>query len=701
MDCGDCAAKVDHAVGRLKGVKHVRTAFGSSRLSVEYDPAALSDADIQAQVRDLGYGIHASHADAGADAPPAPSTPSRAIAIAGALLALGALFSYFGDVLIGPRAQIVARVFYAGSLILVGPPIVRAALGSLRARVMGDINVLMTVAAIGAVLLGKWDEAATVFFLFAVGSWLESFTVDRTRGSLRALLALAPPTARLVQGDSVSEVPLRDVPPGSTIRIRPGERVPLDGVVTDGHSSVNQAPVTGESVPVEKQAGAEVYAGTLNGDGLLEVRTTHAESDSTLARIAEMVREAQARQAPTERFVDRFSAWYTPAVILSAAALAVFPPILLGQPFSGWFYRALVLLVAACPCALVISTPVAIVAALGNAARRGILIKGGGALEAAEAVNAVAVDKTGTLTEGQPSVVEVFPAPGVDADALLAAAAALETDSPHPLATAVRRHAEERGLETPAVANFRSVPGKGVAGDIHGVAFWIGSLASLAGGRPPHATLAEAARRMEEAGQTVLIVAADGEPVGLLAVMDRPREIAAAAVEDLRAAGIRHIVMLTGDAPRAARAIARQVGVEDVRAELMPEQKRDAVEAMESEYAVAMVGDGVNDAPALAAATVGIAMGAIGSDVAIEAADIALMGDDLGQVGEALSLSRRAMRVIRQNIAFAIFIKALFLAAVFANIATLWMAVVADTGASVLVTLNAMRLMRSRPAARA
>jgi len=689
MDCGDCAAKIDKAVRRMPGVESVQTVFASSRLSVDFDPSALPEERIREQVRSLGYGIHDSHAAAQADAPKEPPARVLSIVAAGGLLLIGAALSFTG------ASTNLARVFYGASIILGGWPVFLAAWGSVRARVFGDINVLMSLAAIGAVFLGKWDEAATVFFLFALGEWLEAYTVDRTRGQLRGLMALAPPVARVLRDGVEVETPSRDIAPGTIIRLRPGERIALDGEVVGGLSSVNQAAVTGESIPVEKRSGDEVYAGTVNGEGMLDVRTTRAESESTVARIADMVQEAQARKAPTERYVDRFSAWYTPAVIAVAAGMAVFPPLLLDQPFRDWFYRALVLLVASCPCALVISTPVAIVSALGNAARRGILIKGGGPLELAAAVDTVAFDKTGTLTEGTPRVTEVFPAPGVDADALLSVAAALEAHSPHPLADAIRRHAREQGVTPDEVEHFRTVPGLGVSGDVQGVPFWIGSLASVMEAQVPHPALEAAAQRMEEAGQTVVAVSTRSGPLGLIAVMDRPRPGVVGHLESLREAGIRHIAMLTGDAPRAAAAVARQVGVDDVRAGLLPEHKRDVVAELERGGRVAMVGDGVNDAPALATATVGIAMGAVGSDAAVEAADIALMGDDLDHVGEALALSRRTMRVIRQNVAFSILVKAAFLVAVFTGHATLWMAVVADMGASILVTLNAMRLMRA------
>ncbi|HEY3269083.1 MAG TPA: cation-translocating P-type ATPase [Armatimonadota bacterium] len=685
MDCGECAVKIDRAVGRLPGVKRVSTAFASSRLQVAFDPDAISDDAIRREVRNLGFGIHDSLADAQQHESATPPERILSMAVAGACLLLGWLTRRYGLGQIG-------AAFYAASILTGGWPVFRAAIGSLRARVFGDINVLMSLAVIGAVGLGDWAEGATVLVLFALGDWLEMYTMDRTRNSVRSLMALAPATARVIREGREVEVASRAVAPGETVRIRPGDRVPLDGEVIDGRSAVDQASVTGESIPVEKKAGDVVYAGTVNGAGALSVRVSRAEADSTIARIAGLVQDAEARKAPSERFVDQISRSYTPAIIVLAGAIGIVLPLALRQPFEPWFYRALVLLVAACPCALVISTPVAIVSAMGWAARRGILIKGGAVLEAAARVDTVAFDKTGTLTEGLPSVTEVVTAHGVDAAALCSVAAGLEVDSTHPLADAVRRYAARLNLTPLAVTKARDVPGQGVAGEAEGVLFWIGSLRSVERQNMPEA-LVRAAERMQTAGQTVLAVATESGLMGLIGVADLPRVDAVRCVEALRGAGVRRIAMLTGDARLAAESVARAVGVDTIHAELMPADKSGIIANLERDGAVAMVGDGVNDAPALAAATVGIAMGAVGSDAAIEAADIALMGDDLCHVPEALSLSRRTMRIIRQNVWVALALKMAFVLAVLAGKATLWMAVVADSGAAVLVTLNAMRLM--------
>jgi Cd2+/Zn2+-exporting ATPase len=687
MDCGECARRIDRAVGQMPGVERISTSFAGSRLSVDYDPGVQSRQAICARVRGLGYGVrHESDA-----AEPDASTRRKIapVAAAVALLVAGALAAHFG-----PKS--LATAAFAASILAGGWSVFRGAVASLRAGLTMDINVLMSIAVIGAAAIGQWEEGAAVLCLYAIGEWLEGYTVDRTRGSIRALLALAPPVSRVVEGRDERTVRSADVAVGATIRVRPGERIPLDGNVATGLSAVNQAAVTGESVPVEKRPGEPVFAGTLNGDGVLDIVVTRPESESTVARIVDLVRDAQDRKAPSERFVDRFSRYYTPAVIALSVAVAALGPLVFHGTYREWFYRALVLLVASCPCALVISTPVAIVSALGSAARRGILIKGGAALEAVGRVDIVAFDKTGTLTEGFPTVVEVVPATGVDADAMFSVAAALEAHSSHPLGDAVRRRAAELGLKPPPVSDFITVPGMGIRGTVEGVAFWLGSVASVAAAQTPPPDLLDATARLERAGRTVLILTSESGPLGLVAVTDRPRAGASVAIQDLARFGIQRVALLTGDALRPATAVAISIGLDTdaVRAGLMPGEKQAAVRALGMEGRVAMVGDGVNDAPALAEATVGIAMGAIGSDAAMEAADIALMGDDLAHVRESILLGRRTMGIIRQNVAIALGLKLLFVAAVLAGWATLWMAVVADTGASVLVTLNAMRLMR-------
>ena len=522
-------------------------------------------------------------------------------------------------------------------------------------RLRPDMNLLMVVAVVGAVGIGQWLEAATVAFLFALSLALEAWSVGRARRAVAALMALSPPEARLLYPDGREEtVPPERVPVGGKFRVRPGDRIPLDGRVVDGAGGVDQSPITGESVPVPKAAGDEVFAGTINGEGSLTVESTKPVSDTTLARITRMVGEAQARRAPSEQWVERFARYYTPAVMVLAVAVLLVPPLAFGEPWSAWFYRALVLLVIACPCALVISTPVSIVAALAAAARNGVLIKGGVYVEAPGRLKAIAMDKTGTLTLGKPAVVEVVPLNGHTEGELLERVAAVEAHSTHPLADAILAHAKDRGVSVP--------------------------LEALAG-----------------SGNAVVVVGNDRHVCGFIALADTVRPEARQAVSDLRAAGIEHVVMLTGDNRGTAEAIARQTGVDEIHAELLPADKVTKVEELVAKYgSVAMVGDGVNDAPAMGRATIAMAMGAIGTDAAIETSDIALMSDDLSKLPWLVRHSRRALGVIRQNIAFALGVKAVFVALTFLGQSSMWGAIAADTGASLAVVANGLRLLRAR-----
>ena len=559
-----------------------------------------------------------------------------------------------------------------------------------------DMNLLMVIAVTGALGIGQWFEAATVTFLFALSLVLESWSVGRARRAIAALLDLAPPTARLkLDSGEERDVPAAEVPVGARFIVKPGDRIPLDGRIVAGESALNQAPITGESVPVSKGPGGEVFAGTINGEGALEVESTKAADDTTLARIIRLVEEAHGRRAQVEQWVESFARVYTPAVILLATAVFLVPPLLFGGAWEVWFYRALVLLVIACPCALVISTPVSIVAALATAARHGVLVKGGTYIEQPARLKAIAFDKTGTLTRGEPAVVSVVPLDGHSEDELLERAMALEARSAHPLAAAIVACAERQGLAPKPADGVQTLPGKGVTGRFEGEMFWLGSrryLLERGQETPDVRTQAEA---FEREGRTVVVIGNERHVCGLIAVADSVRPEARNIVGALRVAGVEHLIMLTGDNRTTAEAIAREVGVDEVHAELLPEDKVAAVEALVSRYGVvAMVGDGVNDAPAMARASFGIAMGAIGSDAAIETADIALMTDDLSRVPWLVGHSRRTLGVIRQNIVFSIGVKAVFVVLTFAGFATLWGAIAADVGASLLVVANALRLLR-------
>jgi len=561
-----------------------------------------------------------------------------------------------------------------------------------------DMNLLMTIAVIGAASIGEWFEAVTVAFLFSVSLLLESWSVGRARRAIAALMDLTPPMARVRDEAGIEkEVPPDQVAVGVSFIVRPAEKIPLDGKVIRGGSDVNQAPITGESVPVPKSEGSEVFAGTINGDGVLEVECTKPAGDTTLAHIIRMVGEAQSRRAPSEKWVEKFARVYTPVVMALAAAILIAPPLLFGGAWLDWLYRSLVLLVIACPCALVISTPVSVVAALSAAARNGVLIKGGVFIEAPAHLQAIAMDKTGTLTEGKPALVDIVPMSGHDETELLQRAAALESHSNHPLAQAIVAAANERGVKIPAADEFEIIQGKGATGRIDGKLYWLGSHRYLEERNQETPSIHEQLESMQQAGRTVVVVGNESHVCGFITLADTLRPTAAETLRQLRAAGVKHLVMLTGDNQGTAQAIATEAGIDEVHAELLPEDKVNAVESLVDKYGqVAMVGDGVNDAPALGRATLGIAMGAAGSDAAIETADIALMSDDLSKLPWLIHHSRRALAIIRQNITFSLFVKALFVVLTFAGYASLWAAIAADMGASMLVIFNGLRLLQAR-----
>jgi Cd2+/Zn2+-exporting ATPase len=635
---------------------------------------------------------HAEEACCGSCAPaPRPrSTAARArgmlAGVAAGLLATGCVLDLAGQ----PPAW-ASPIFLAA--VLTGSVFpARRAWGAIRQGKL-DINALMVIAVLGALVIGEWEEAAMVVFLFAVAQWLESRSVERARAAIRSLLDLAPAEARISDGEGERLLSIDRVVPGQRMLVRPGERLALDGTVLDGRSDVNQAPITGESVPVEKAAGDEVFAGTINGHGSLVVSVTRRRDDTTLARIIHLVEQAQARRAPIQQFIDRFAAWYTPGVVATAVAICLVP-IVMGAPPATSIYRALVVLVVACPCALVISTPVSMVSALSAAARHGVLIKGGASLERLAAVTAVAFDKTGTLTRGDISVGATEPLDGVEPRELLRLAAAVEQQSEHPIAHAIVAEARARQVAFPIASGVRALPGLGVEGDVDGRRVLCAAPRYLNGTNALGAAGRALSERMTIAGLSPVVVIRDGQAIGLIGVADRERDGAAQAVADLRRHGVARVAMLTGDAGPSARAIGGRVGVDDVRAELLPADKVDAVTGLRGGGVVAMIGDGINDAPALAAADIGIVMGAIGSDAAIETADVTLMTDDLSKVSWAIRLARATLRNIRANVAIALGLKAAFVVLAAAGVATLWMAVLADTGASVLVLANALRLRR-------
>jgi Zn2+/Cd2+-exporting ATPase len=681
MDCASCAATVERRVSALPGVSKATVNFAAGRLDAEHDPG-LALEELEGAVRAAGYGVAKTEE---AKRTTFWRTPRALLTATAALLFLtGLALSVAG-------APDMARVgAYLAAIVVGGLPIFRAAVAGLRARHL-DMNVLMSAATVGAVGIGEWAEAASVVVLFAAGNALQVYAIDRTRGAVRALVRLAPNEVLLRRGGAEVIVPAEEVEVGDTVVVRPGERLAVDGRVVEGSSAVDEAPVTGESVPVEKGADDVVYSGSLNGQGGLLVEATKRAGDSTLQRIARLVEEAQASKAPAEQFVDRFSRVYTPVVVGVAVVLAVVPP-LLGGGFGEWFYRALALLIIACPCALVISTPVTVVSGIGAASRRGILVKGGAALEAGGRLKALAFDKTGTLTEGRPIVSRTVALNGKGEAEVLTLAASLERRSEHPLAHAILTAAG--GTELRPVSGFRSVAGRGAEGVVDGERYLIGSPRLFDEKGIALDGAAQALEVIERAGETPVVLGEDDGPLAVFGLADSLRPDAKATVDALRESGAEELVMLTGDAEAPARRVAEDLGI-GYRAGLLPEQKIEAVRELVARHGDAgMVGDGVNDAPALAASSVGFAMGAAGTDVALETADVALMRDDLPKLAEAVRLSRAAERIIKQNVVVSIAIKGLFVLLAPFGLVALWLAVLADMGTSIAVTLNGLRLFR-------
>lgn len=589
----------------------------------------------------------------------------------------------------------LAAILYTIAIITGGWFIFPKAIYSLK-RLRPDMNLLMTTAVIGAVYIGEWLEAALVTFLFSLSLALESWSVSRARKAISALMAISPDTARIKQEDGTEhEMLAKDVPVGSKMIVLGGDRISLDATVLQGHSLVNQAPITGESLPVEKSHGDTVYAGTINGDGTLEVITTTRSTDTTLANIIRLVSDAQNKRAPSEQWVEKFARIYTPIIMVLALATFVLP-VLLGFSWEVWFYRALILLVIACPCALVISTPVSIVASLAAAAQAGVLVKGGRYLEIPGQLKAIAMDKTGTITEGKPTVVQVISLSNHSEEEVLECAAALEAHSTHPIAKAVLTYAEQKYIKFSIAENIKTIPGKGIVGIVKGQKYWLGSPRHLQEQNLDTAQEAKTAiDELEKKGGTIIAIGNNQHVCGLLAVSDTIRPNAFNCIQQLKKLGIQHIVMLTGDNEITAKSIATQVGINEFKSELLPEDKVAAITQLVDTYGhVGMIGDGVNDAPAMGRASIGIAMGAIGSDAAIESSDIALMSDDLSRLPWIIKHSRNTLNIIKQNIWLALITKGVFLILGIIGAASLWVAIAADMGTTFVVIANSLRLLQ-------
>jgi Cd2+/Zn2+-exporting ATPase len=691
MDCGACAAKIDTALRRMPGVSEVAVSFQSGVLSIAHDDR-VDEATVAKTLSQLGFGATALAAGA-RGASPAPVTSwwksgkARATLYCGLALALA-----YGVGRLVPAAE---RYVFIAALLVGLVPVARRAFAAARLGSPFTIEMLMTVAAVGAVVIGATEEAAAVVLFFLVGEMLEGLAASRARRSISALADLVPKSALVEEAGETRVVPAELLQVGEIILVRPGERVGADGEIVEGRGDIDEAPVTGESVPKSKSVGDSVFAGTINTTGVLRIRVTASAADNTIARVVRLVEEAQDSKAPTERFIDQFSRAYTPFVVLIAGLVAIVPPLAMGEAWQTWIYRGLAVLLIGCPCALVISTPAAIAASLSAGARRGLLLKGGAVLEGLRHVTAVAFDKTGTLTQGRPVVTDVV-AFERDEDAVLAMTAALERGSTHPLAVAILEAAQGRALRIPPAFMAQAVAGEGIAGNVAGEQAFFGApraVVERAPIAPHHAAQIEA---LNGDGKTVSVLVANGRAIGLVALRDAPRADARNALAKLARGDVR-TVMLTGDNARTAAAVGADLGVE-ARAELMPQDKLAIVRSLQAEgLIVAKVGDGINDAPALAAANVGIAMGG-GTDVALETADAAALHARVSDVPDMIALSKATMRNIYQNITVALGLKAVFLVTTVIGVTGLWPAILADTGATVLVTLNALRLLRWRPA---
>lgn len=714
MDCAGCATKVDTVVRRMPGVEDVAVSVAAGTMTVHHQ-ATVDLGAIEKKVTGLGYKISATSGhpiarprddccdhdathDHGADSQ-LPMHGHEDVLAKGAwwqskkgrltLACAGALVVAYG---IGKLAPPVASYAFTAAMLVGLVPIARRAVMGVFAGAPFTIETLMTVAAVGAVLINAAEEAATVVFLFLVGELLEGVAAGKARASIQSLTSLVPKNALLEKSGGTREVPAETLAVGDVILVRPGDRISADGVILAGESGIDEAPVTGESTPVRKGVDAEVFAGTVNGDGALRVRVTAAAADNTIARVVKLVEEAQESKAPTERFIERFSRSYTPGVVVVAALIATIPPLVFGGAWQEWIYKGLAVLLIGCPCALVISTPAAIAASLSAGARRGLLLKGGAVLETLRTVTAVAFDKTGTLTEGRPKVTDVvdFAFSGPD---VLRLAAALETGSSHPLGKAILARAASDKIDLPRVTKAKALGGMGISGTVEGKQLFFGSAKAADDRVEMSAKQLDRIRALYDEGKTVSVLIVDEGIAGAIAMRDEPRSDALAGLKALTKSGIK-IMMLTGDNRRTAEAIGKQLGGIEVRADLLPEDKQRIINELRRQgLVVAKVGDGINDAPALAAADIGIAMGG-GTDVALETADAAVLHGRVGDVADLIDLSKRTMANIRQNITIALGLKAIFLVTTVIGLTGLWPAILADTGATVLVTMNALRLLR-------
>lgn len=689
LSCTNCAAKFEKNIREIQTVNDVQLNFGASKLTV------LGNASLEELEKAGAFdGIKVVPANQKLQEKKEPFWKKRENQTT-FISALFLLLGYLTSTVYGEES-IPTIIIFGLSILIGGYSLIKVGLGNLL-KLQFDMKTLMTIAVIGAAIIGEWGEGAVVVFLFAISEALETYSMDKARQSIRTLMDIAPSTAIIKRGKNEYEVAVEDIQIGDIMILKPGQKIAMDGEVISGQSSINQASITGESVPVHKVIGDEVFAGTLNEEGSLEVRVTKRVEDTTIAKIIHLVEEAQAEKAPSQQFVDKFAKYYTPAIMLISLLVATVPPLFLGGDWSEWIYRGLAVLVVGCPCALVVSTPVAIVTAIGNAARNGVLIKGGIHLEEAGRLKVVAFDKTGTLTKGTPEVTSVISLSEMSITEILQLAASIEKFSQHPLASAILKEADKQKIELVPVVDFQSITGKGAKATIEDQVIYIGSPNLFRETHSIVSTIEDQVKSLQMDGKTVMLLGNEYEIKGLIAVADQVRESSLNVIKKLHKLGIKKTIMLTGDNQATGSAIAKQLELTDVRAELMPQDKLSVIKSLREEHGkVAMVGDGVNDAPALASATVGIAMGGAGTDTALETADIALMADDLEKLPYTIALSRKTLIVIYQNVAFAFGLKVLALLLIIPGWLTLWMAIFADMGATVIVVLNSLRLLRTK-----
>lgn len=690
--CANCAGKFEKNVKDLPGVKDAKVNFGASKLTV-YGEATIEALEEAGAFEQLKVTKEPSRRQPFQYTQIPFYKKHRSILLSVLLLVFGYVFQFkYGESNIGTVGLFLTAILVGGF------PLLKTGIRNV-ARLEFDMKTLMTLAVIGGAIIGEWGEVAVVVILFAISEALERFSMDRARKSIQSLMDIAPNEALIKRNGQELTVHVGDIVVGDIMIVKPGQKIAMDGIVVHGHSSVNQAAITGESVPVEKAVDDEVFASTLNEEGLLEIEVTKLVEDTTISKIIHLVEEAQGERAPAQAFVDKFAKYYTPIIMVVAALVAIIPPLFAGGNWSTWVYQGLAVLVVGCPCALVISTPISIVSAIGNAAKKGVLVKGGVYLEEMASLKAIAFDKTGTLTKGIPVVTDfALLNPQLDQRQLFAIVAALENRSQHPLASAIVAKAEDEQLpyHDYMVENVTALTGKGITGTVNGKTYYVGSpkLFQERLSTQDITPFAQNIKSLQQQGKTAMLVGTETELLAIVAVADEVRPSSKEVIRKLHEAGIAKTVMLTGDNKQTAHAIGQAVGVADIQAELMPEDKLRFIKQWQENHGhVAMVGDGVNDAPALAAATVGIAMGGAGTDTALETADIALMGDDLKKLPFTVKLSRKTLNIIKANIAFAIAIKLAALLLVVPGWLTLWIAILSDMGATLLVALNSIRLI--------